>query len=418
MDIIHVTQVLHLEFIQFFVEKYIHFSVYNCKYTNPYLCVVKEKFPLEFLQKWHIKNHESRLSGRYITGEMIAPLLEKYSEFSEVKIVGYSVKKRPIHAIEIGQGTTRVFMWSQMHGNESTTTKAVFDLLLTLQDNALSNFKETLLSHLRLCIIPMLNPDGAHQYTRNNANNIDLNRDAQELSQPESRILKNVYTAFAPDFCFNLHGQRTIYGFQATGAPSVLSFLSPSADEERSITLSRKRSMSIIAHIHQELQPLLPGAIGRYDDKFNLNCVGDTFQYLESPTVLFEAGHAPGDYSREQCRQYIFLALCKALTAVYEEPALQTQAYFTIPEHQKCYCDILIKNTANGSIGIQYVEKLRDGKIVFEPQLHDAVETSATYGHKTIDAQGAKVKLQFAVAQDENSQIMNITIGTGAPTSL
>ena len=46
----------------------------------------------------------------------------------------------------------------------------------------------------------MLNPDGADAYTRVNANLVDLNRDAQNLSQPESKILRNAFNKIKPDF--------------------------------------------------------------------------------------------------------------------------------------------------------------------------------------------------------------------------
>ena len=68
-----------------------------------------------------------------------------------------------------------------MHGNESTGTKAVFDLLNYLQSNDL--FAQMITKEITLKIIPILNPDGAQQYTRKNANEIDLNRDAVEELQ-------------------------------------------------------------------------------------------------------------------------------------------------------------------------------------------------------------------------------------------
>jgi murein tripeptide amidase MpaA len=40
----------------------------------------------------------------------------------------------------------------------------------------------------------MLNPDGAKTYTRENANKVDLNRDSQDLTQPESKILRKLTT--------------------------------------------------------------------------------------------------------------------------------------------------------------------------------------------------------------------------------
>lgn len=70
------------------------------------------------------ENHKaSSLFGRYITLESIEPLVKKYA----FDVVGSSVLGKPIYRIQIGAGPTKILMWSQMHGNESTTTKAVFD---------------------------------------------------------------------------------------------------------------------------------------------------------------------------------------------------------------------------------------------------------------------------------------------------
>jgi hypothetical protein len=47
-------------------------------------------------------------------------------------------------------------------------------------------------------------------YTRLNANEVDLNRDSQNLTQPESKVLREIFDLFQPHYCFNLHDQRTI----------------------------------------------------------------------------------------------------------------------------------------------------------------------------------------------------------------
>ena len=138
--------------------------VYICKCVYSYLCIVKENIPLKKLQDWYAKNHERQLSGRYITAKMIAPLLEQLDGFCALTHVGNSVANRPIHTLQLGVGKTRVLMWSQMHGNESTTTKAIFDVLLAFQDEDLP-FLKALLEQLTICIVPILNPDGAHLYT-------------------------------------------------------------------------------------------------------------------------------------------------------------------------------------------------------------------------------------------------------------
>jgi len=114
----------------------------------------------------------------------------------------------PIYKFQTGTGKIKILLWSQMHGNESTTTKALIDFLNLL--NGDSDLAKKLLEKFTFCCIPMLNPDGAKLYTRENANKVDLNRDSKDLSQPESRVLRETFEHFEPDFCFNLHDQRTI----------------------------------------------------------------------------------------------------------------------------------------------------------------------------------------------------------------
>ncbi len=200
-----------------------------------------------------------------------------------------------------------------MHGNESTTTKALFDLINTLL-NERDPIIKTILSRCTLYIIPILNPDGAEAYTRLNANNVDLNRDAQQLSQPESLILKSAFEQFKPNYCFNLHGQRTIFSAGNTNIPATVSFLAPAQDKTCKITDTRKIAMELIASMNNALQEQIPDQVGVYDDSFNNNCVGDTFQSLDIPTILFEAGHYKNDYLREKTREFIYQSLFTALS--------------------------------------------------------------------------------------------------------
>ena len=344
------------------------------------------------LAKNHESYKESNIQHRRFKHQDIVPLIESLSSPFVVSQAGSSLEGHSIYQVKIGRGKTNVLLWSQMHGNESTTTKAIFDLFKAFQTADQLPLFDTILSSCTLCFIPILNPDGAYAYTRTNANNVDLNRDAQNKSQPESRLLWDIYKDFAPDFCFNLHGQRTIYGFEDTGKSSVLSFLAPSADEERSITLSRKRSMQVITHIYNALSPYLSKNIGLYDDGFNHNCTGDSFQADGTPTILFEAGHYPNDYDREITRQFMFVAIITAIENTFNNTVLDEISYFDIPEHQQCYCDILFKNSLDGDIGILYVEKLTSDKIKFIPEFASKDTTSSMFGHRVIDASGLKIK--------------------------
>jgi hypothetical protein len=333
------------------------------------------------------------VGGRYLHRDHLLPVLQKLQDSCKVEMLGYSVNRLPIEKIRMGNGPVKILMWSQMHGNESTTTKAVLDLLMALcSENG--NARE-LLNALSLEIIPMLNPDGALGYTRVNANGIDLNRDAQDMTQPESKILRSVYEKFSPDFCFNLHDQRTIYSAGEDKKPATLSFLSPAADAKRTITESRLKGMSLIAGINQEMQRLIPGQVGRYDDSFNANCVGDAFQMLGTPTILFEAGHFQGDYEREATRRYVFLALWKALELIAFDSlnAKGEMAYSSIPENKKYFFDILINNAHllpgkhrdGDSLGILYEEQLKGGGIIFQPKVERRGGLQGYFGHVTYD---------------------------------
>lgn len=333
------------------------------------------------------------VGGRYLHRDHILPVLQKLQADCRVETLGYSVNGLPIEKIRMGNGPVKILMWSQMHGNESTTTKAVLDLLMAM-NSGYGNASE-LLNKLSLEIIPILNPDGALSYTRVNANGIDLNRDAQDRTQPESKILRAVFEKFSPDFCFNLHDQRTIYSAGKDKKPATLSFLSPAADPKRTVTESRLKGMRLIAAVHKELQRVIPGQIGRYDDSFNANCVGDAFQMLGTPTVLFEAGHFQGDYERETTRRFVFLALWKALELIASDSLVSNseKAYLSIPENKKYFFDILINNAHLldgqpkdiGALGILYQEQLQDGAIIFKPTVERRGNLEGYYGHVTYD---------------------------------
>ncbi|MEM6517124.1 MAG: M14 metallopeptidase family protein [Bacteroidota bacterium] len=348
------------------------------------------------------RNHkEKSLFGRYVHNESISEWLKKIDKKIGIEKLGASVENRDIISLNLGDGSIKVLAWSQMHGNESTTTKAISDLINVLQGS--SEFAKHILGNCTIKIIPILNPDGAFKYTRENANKIDLNRDAQSLSQPESKLLRAVFDGFKPDYCFNLHGQRTIFGVGNTGKPAKISFLSPAKDANRSITNTRKRAMAIIVKMNEVLQSEIPGQIGKYDDNFNMNCVGDTFQLLKTPTILFEAGHSGSDYNREDTRYYIFLAIATALnhiadssTKPYPEHLNKTvEAYSQIPENEKNFFDILLKQTKQGDIGIQYREILKGDDIVFVPEVSKIGELNNYFGHLEIDAKNSDILNSF-----------------------
>lgn len=338
------------------------------------------------------------ISGRYITYDHINEFLYSLPDTFVLEVVGESVRKESIKSITFGNGPKRIFMWSQMHGNESTTTKAVIDLLNFFNQDSSEVLK--LVKECTLKIIPILNPDGARDYTRVNANKIDLNRDAQDLSEPESRILKEVYEKFQPHFCFNLHDQRTIFNVGETNKPATVSFLAPAFDQERNNSPTRKISMQLIAAMNSKLQKEIPGQVGRYDDGFNENCVGDAFQMKNTPTILFEAGHYANDYDRDITRKFIYKALLKGIKTIADNSLTEftVDQYLSIPENGKQFVDIVVENidydsnhfTQGKIIPVQYKEVLTLGKVEFKPELFKfEKEPLEFFGHKTLNCNDA-----------------------------
>lgn len=328
------------------------------------------------------------LQQRYLPPEQLELWLNTLPK-EQLEVVGHSVQNRPIHAIRWGKGPLRVLMWSQMHGNESTTTRALADLIAYLVS---LNEEHPWQNHFQFLFVPQLNPDGAAKYTRVNANKVDLNRDAQKRSQPESQVLRGLFDSFQPHCCFNLHDQRSIFGAGHSGHPAQVSFLAPAADPEKTKTPARKKAAHLIVAMHSALRPYLDGCIGRYDDGFNGDCVGDTFQGLEVPTILVEAGHAGQDYQREECRTFIGIALKGALGAI-EEGVLDQVAnwpsdYDTIPENEKNFMDGLLID-GEKTLGYQYRERLIAGELQFIPE-RLAENQRTAFQHRILKRQNAR----------------------------
>lgn len=363
------------------------FLVYKCKIKYIYICNMKDNLQLatEYLY--------SNISGRYVTMNHINPFLETLHSGFKISTIGFSVENKPIKAIQFGEGKTKILVWSQMHGNESTTTKGLIDYLnyLNSDEKAFKNISE----NYTLYILPILNPDGAILYTRENANKVDLNRDAMDCSQPESEVLRSALEDFNPDYCFNLHDQRTIFGLLESKKPATMSFLTASYNNEREYNVVRKKAAEVIVGIDNELQKFIPNQVGRFDDSFNINCTGDYFTNKGYPTILFEAGHYHNDYQRDIVRKFVFISLKAAISAIDENVIVASNfnKYLHIYQNNKCFYDFIFKNVKiidNNvekiiKFAVQYKEVLKNDEIEFIPEIIQIENLDEFYAHQTID---------------------------------
>ena len=311
---------------------------------------------------------EAQLLGRWIALEHIQNVLDQYqSGRISYTQIGSSENNRPIYEFTVGKGAKKILIWTQMHGNESTGTKAVFDLLnyFDSQDDA---FSHEILESCTLKIIPILNPDGAQLYTRSNIREIDLNRDAVKRIAKESQLLRNRLEDFDPDFCFNMHDQRTIFGVSGTSNPATISFLAPSEEESRAITKGRKKTMNVIIAMNSLLQQLIPGHVGRFTDEFYPSATGDNFQKLGYPTILIESGHYPNDYEREATRKYTFASLLQGIYHIATNSNFDSyEDYFLIPDNHQNFKDLVHRYSNKKDEAFQFEEVLENGIIKFIP---------------------------------------------------
>lgn len=339
-----------------------------------------------------------KLNGLWIHYEHIRDLIDSLPlTLFKKEIYDYSENGVPIHLISTGSGNKTLLLWAQMHGDESTATKVLFDVFSYIQAAHLTDKKLiNLLNTYTLVFVPMLNPDGALAYTRVNADGIDLNRDALALQTKGGQVLNKLIQTLKPSYAFNLHDQDSFYNVSGTDQVATFSFLAPAADVTKQLTIGRKKAMSIIYAMFQTLQSKIPNHVGRYNDTYCDNCFGDQIQKSGIPTILIESGHYPKDENREKTREFHFIALLDALFRISENDLPDYKGYFTIPNNEKLFYDIRYDNIVykgkNTSVAIRYNDFVRNGKlkkVILKDQIIYGNQLKGKLFHKVIDAKGA-----------------------------
>jgi hypothetical protein len=263
--------------------------------------------------------------------------MKEYPVF-EITREGLSTEGREIFLIRTGQGKRKVFLWSQMHGDEPSSTMALFDIFnFFAQTGEFSVEKDSMLQNLEIYFIPMVNPDGAELFKRRNSMDIDLNRDAARLEAIETRLLKNIRDRINPEYGFNLHDQETYYTAGATAFPATISFLAPSYNGVKDINEGRLKSIGQIVLMERVLQKYIPNCIGRYSDDFMPTAFGDNMQLWGTSTILIESGGYYNDPEKQIVRKMNFLAILSSLYGISSgyPVSFELMEYFRIPENKK-----------------------------------------------------------------------------------
>ena len=122
------------------------------------------------------QNHISKIFPSNVRHKDLKNYLEQLKKLGiRVDEVGRSGQNREIYQMEFGKGKTRIFLWSQMHGDEPTATSALLDIFAYLQKNRDKDWVKNLAETLTLRAVPMLNPT-ARVY-QGETRGVDITRD-------------------------------------------------------------------------------------------------------------------------------------------------------------------------------------------------------------------------------------------------
>lgn len=370
--------------------------------------------------------------------QLIGDLAKNYSQLFDIQEVEKSYQGREIYLLKIGTGKTKLLFWSQMHGDESTATEALFDIFNFFAypfsdslSNSLSEFRNIILQNCTLYFVPMLNPDGAEIWQRRTAQEIDMNRDAIALQTPESRLLKHLQQSLKPDFGFNLHNQMIYYAAGHTPNCATVSFLAPPIDYEKSISEVRKKAMQVIGLLAEDLQQFIPKGVAKFSDEFEPRAFGDNIQRWGTSTILVDSGGFPDDIEKQFIRKINFVLLLNAAYLIANQvyTDVDLTKYDVIPQNEKILKDLILRNVQLQNIQLQN-GKLQNYSVdiaflnteitdtftntenyqtfSYQSCIDDIGDLSIFYGYKELNCKGLAVEI---ISEIDNKVIDKIKIG-------
>lgn len=369
------------------------------------------------VMKSHAQNFTGELYhsyGSFLERSIVAKrfLPEDYMKLMEQHVqngllskekLGSSISGRELNLYRWGKGETRVFLWSQMHGDESTASLALLDICNFLADTgSFNNEKQVMRDAVTLYILPLVNPDGADAFTRRNSIHIDLNRDAVRLTTPEAKILMDTYLRLKPHYAFNLHDQQPRYSAGNSPNVAAISFLAPAPDVEKSITPNRLQAMKVISCMTEVLNKVVPGHVAQYDDTFEPRAFGDNFQKLGAATILIESGGWPGDPEKQFIRKLNFLIMLEAFNRIAAGGVelLSAALYDELPFNDTRLYDVIFRNCTylvegqsfTVDVAVNRYESVQpDGKIAGYSEVEEIGDLSVFYGLEEYDLTGYEV---------------------------
>ncbi len=360
----------------------------------------------QYLYQSYERYKEKSLTQRRFKHSDIIPLINNLKNKSGfiVKTAGKSAEGRSLNLITIGKGKIKIFMWSQMHGNEPTATAALFDIFNFLNDPANKDFCNSLFEKVALYFLPMVNPDGAERFKRRNFYDIDLNRDALRLQNPEAIILKNTFDSLKADFGFNLHDQDHRYSVGNSFRTASISFLAPAYNYQKDFNNVRNNAVKLIGSMYNVLSQFIPGHIAKYDDEHEPRAFGDNFQKWGTSTILIESGGWKDDPERQFIRKMNFIGLLSAFRSIAEGSYnnVSSEVYDSIPFNSHSIFDLVLRNLTvqdgkekikvDIAVNLDEFELKKGNKIFYRSHVADIGDLSIFYAFNDFNFEGYTIE--------------------------
>jgi murein tripeptide amidase MpaA len=127
--------------------------------------------------------------------------------------LGTTLDGQPIDCLELGEGTTQVWLYARQHPGETQAEWWIEGALECLTDPA-DPFARALRKQCRIHVVPNCNPDGSRRgHLRTNAVGANLNRewaDPTAERSPEVLAIRNRMDATGVDFAMDVHADEAI----------------------------------------------------------------------------------------------------------------------------------------------------------------------------------------------------------------
>ena len=156
------------------------------------------------------------------------------SEGVSYRCLGLTHDGRPIDCLEMGEGSTQVWLYARQHPGESMAEWWMEGALERLCDPA-DPIARVLRRECRLHIVPNCNPDGSFRgHLRTNAIGVNLNREWSEPSadkSPEVLAIRNAMDETGVDFAMDVHGDEAIAANFLAGFEGIPSWTDEQGDK-------------------------------------------------------------------------------------------------------------------------------------------------------------------------------------------